>query len=188
MTDPVLTRTDSRLFRAGALHGVAGLVVATLIATIIAAPNWADNETAARMAIVGVVLFALALAIGSSRVIGATSFPVLGSAFIVSATSETMWVQSIVVGCLWYIAVELAWESVDRRTWARRSTSLGLRRVNEVATVVVVSLAVTVTAFAGSSLDAARTLPRQAFIVIALLVALGFAIRRIVATAPAAGD
>lgn len=92
------------------------------------------------------------------------------------------------LGCLWYVAVELAWDAIERRSDGQRSSALDLRRINEVSTVVVVSLVVTASAYAASSLDAPRTLLRQAVIVIALLAALVIAIRHILATAPPAAD
>jgi hypothetical protein len=48
--------------------------------------------------------------------------------------------------------------------------------------IVVISLGVTVTAYAASSLDAPRTLSGQAVIVVAVLAALIFTIRHVIGT------
>jgi hypothetical protein len=178
-----MSEPDGRRFHNGGTQGLGALVVAAVTATMVAASNWTGDNVAGRFAIAGVVLFAIALAVGSARLVGVASLPVLGSALFASATADSpAWVRSIVVGCLWYVAVELAWDSIERRKGVKRSPALELRRINEVSSIVVISLGVTVTAYAASSLDAPRTLIGQAVIVVALLAALVFAIRHVVAT------
>ena len=171
--------------RSGSTQALAAISVAVLTAALIAIPTWDQNPSTGRFAFLGVLVFCLALAIGSSRTVGVASLPILSSAFITSATSaQTEWIQSIVVGCLWYLAVELAWESIGRRTSAQRSVAASLRRINEVSTVVVVALALTVVAFAGATFDATRTINRQIVVIAALTLALWIAVRQVIATSP----
>lgn len=180
-----MTTQQSQRFHDGAAQGLAALGVATVTALIIATSAEADDPLTGRLVVAGVVLFAMALAFGSARIVGATSFLVLGSALAGSATADNpAWVQSIIVGCLWYVAVELAWDSIERRDGAERAMTLDLRRLNEITTIVVAALAVTVSAYAASSLETPRTFFRQAVLIVALIAALGIAIRHLVATSP----
>lgn len=180
-----MTPHRTRQFHDGATQGLAAMAAGIVTASIIASSASSGDPLTGRLAILGVVLFAVALALGSARIVGVTSLPVLGSALASSATADNpAWVQSIIVGCLWYVAVELAWDSIERRDGARRAIALDLRRINEVASVVFIALAVTATAYAASSFDLSRTLVRQVVLVVALIAALVLAIRHVVATSP----
>lgn len=182
-----MTAQHSEWFHDGVAQGLAAVGVATVTAMIIATSAPADDPLTGRLVIAGVGLFAVALALGSARVVGATSFLVLGSALAGSATADNpTWVQAIIVGCLWYVAVELAWDSIERRDGAERATTLDLRRLNEVTTIVVMALVITVSAYAASSLEVPRTLLRQVVLILALLGSLGIAIWHLVATSPTA--
>ena len=92
------------------------------------------------------------------------------------------WVRSMIVGCLWYVALELAWDSIERRNGVARSSALELRRTNEVAVVVVVALAVSVGGYALSFLHLPRNLAGQGAILIALFAVLLVVGRFITAT------
>lgn len=178
-----MSSPDGRRFHGGSTQGIGALVAAGVTTTMIAASNWTGDNVAGRFALAGFALFVIALAFGSARFVGMASLPVLGSALFASTTADSpAWVRSIVVGCLWYVAVELAWDSIERRKGVRRSRALELRRINEVSSIAVISLGVTVTAYAGSSLDAPRTLIGQAVIVVSLLAALIFTIRHVETT------
>ncbi len=178
-----MSRSKHRRLNNGAIQALMALLVAAASAATIAAPDWTADNVAGRFALSGVVLFAIGLALGSARLVGVAALPVLGSALFSSATGESpAWVRSIVVGCLWYLAVELAWDSIERRNGVKRSSDLELRRINEVAVVVVISLGVTVSAYAASSLDAPRTLIGQAAILTALFAALLLVIRQLTAS------
>lgn len=74
-----MNTADARHFRDGGGQALAALAVATVTATVIATANWAGDDIAGRLAIAGVVLFGLGLAIGSASVVGAASIPVLGA-------------------------------------------------------------------------------------------------------------
>lgn len=180
-----MTARSRRLFHDGGPQGLAAVAAAITTAAVIVASASSDDELAGRLAIVGAVVFVIALALGSARIVGATSLPVLGSALASSAgAGDPAWVRSILLGCLWYVAVELAWDSIERRDGARRGTALDLRRTNELAAIVVISLAVTVSAYAASSFDVPRTLARQFLLIVAVIAALVLTIRHVVATAP----
>jgi len=173
------------LLSSGWLQAIAALVLAAATAAVVAVSAWSDAEVAARLAIAGVALFAMALEIGSARVVGASTVLVLGGALFASgAAGDPAWVRSMVLGLLWYVAVELAWDAIERRDRSERSSAYNHRRAYEVATVVVVALVVTAIGFAGSTLAPARTLFAQGVIVVGVFVALAFAIRHITETTP----
>ncbi len=184
-----MTARSHQPFRDGGTQGLAAVAAAITTAAVVATSASSDDELAGRLAIVGAVVFVIALALGSARLVGAASLPVLGSALASSAgAGDPAWVRSIVLGCLWYVAVELAWASIECRDGAQRGTALDIRRINEVASIVVISLAVTMSAYAASSFDVSRTLARQVLLIVAVIAALGLAIRHVVATAPTKGE
>ena len=189
MTGPLIERPSvaersSPRFHHGLAQAFASIIVAGIVATTISVSSRSD-PIAPRLAILSFVVFCLALAVGSSRIVGLASFGVLGSALIASALTETStWVESIVLGCLWYVAVELAWDSISRRDGAVRSVAYNLRRVQALSSVVVLCLGVAWIAFAATALGPSRTLLGRAAFLLAALGALAFAIRHITATAP----
>ena len=177
-----MTDNDA-LLRPGRFQAVAAVVLAAATAAVIAAPTSARADFGGRLAMVGVVAFVIALAVGSARAVGLATVPVLGSALIAtSGADDPDWVRSIVVGCLWYVAVELAWDSIERRDGGERTSALVHRRVHEVATVVTLSLIVTISGFLASGVAPPRTLLTQGPIVVGLLAAIGLTSRHLVKT------
>ena len=156
------------------LEAGLALGLASATAAIIAASSWADSEFAARLAITAVVVFALALVLGSARLAGVATVPILAAALLASASTDGGgWVRSIAVGCLWYAATELGWDAIERRDGAERSAALDLRRVHEVATVVTISLIATIAGFAASTVAPERTFLLRGFVAIVALAVLG---------------
>ena len=80
--------------------------------------------------------------------------------------------------------MELAWDSIERRRGSQRSSELDVRRIQEVSSVVVLSLAVTVTAYLMSGFSIERSLLGQVIVIGAVISALVFALTHIVSTAP----
>lgn len=168
------------VLREGGRQTVAALGLAGVTAGVVAASSWAQSEIAGRLAIVGVALFAIALVLGSPRLVGLATLPVLGGALIASAAAaEPAWVRSIVLGCLWYVAAELAWDAIERRDGTERSSALDNRRTYEVATVVMLSLTITTVGFLVSFLAPARTMLVVGLVVLGLLAALRLATRHL---------
>ena len=117
-----MTSHNSGLLKDGLLQTGTALVLAGATAGVIASSSWTRTEIAGRLAITGVVLFAIALVVGSPRFVGLATVPVLVGALIASAlAAEPAWLRSIVLGSVWYVAVELAWEAIERRDGAERS-------------------------------------------------------------------
>lgn len=168
------------LLREGRLQSVAALLVGLAIVGVISASAWSESETAGRMAIFGFMLFAIAIGIGSSRLVGVATLPIFAAALIASVgADDPAWVRSIVLGVLWYLAAELAWEGIERRDGAPRSSAINHRRVDEVMTVVILSLAVTTITFLASFLTPVRTVMAVGLVVVGLGAGLYLANRRL---------
>jgi hypothetical protein len=180
-----MSESGRRRLSDGAVQGAGALLVATAVGATVVISSWGEDVIAGRLALVGVLLFSITLGIGSARMVGATSIPVLGSALIASATADaTSWPQSILIGIGWYVAMELAWDSIERRRGSQRSSELDVRRIQEVSSVVVLSLAVTVTAYLIAGFRIERSLLGQIIVIGAVISALAFALTHIDSTAP----
>lgn len=172
------------LLRAGRLQSGAALGLTGAIAGLISVSSRGQSAIAGQLAIIGVVVVATALAIGSARMIGAATLPILGAALIASATGEEpAWARSIVLGILWYVAAELAWEAIERRDGVNRSGAFDDRRIDEVATVAALSLVITAAGFIASALAPRRTVFTVGLVIIGLLTALILATRLLRAAA-----
>ena len=168
------------VLREGRLQTAAALVVALAIVGVVAVPSWAESQTAGRMAIFGFGLFAFALAVGSARLVGIATLPIFAAALIASAgADDPVWVRSIVLGVLWYLAAELAWEGIERRDGATRSSAFNDRRIDEATTVLVLTLAVTTAAFLTSFLTPVRTVLAVGLVIVGLITALNLANRHL---------
>lgn len=164
------------VLREGRLQTAAALVVALAIVGVVAVPTWTESQIPGRMAIFGFGLFALALSVGSARLVGVATLPIFAAALIASAgADDPAWVRSIVLGVLWYIAAELAWEGIERRDGATRSSAFNDRRIDEATTVLAVSLAVTTAAFLTSFLAPVRTVLAVGLVIVGLITALNLA-------------
>lgn len=144
------------------------------------ASTWSERVHGGRLALVGVALFVTGLALGRAGIVGLASLPVLGGALAGLADgAETDWVRSIVLGCLWYLAVELAWEAIERRDGADRTEAFNARRIEETTTVVTISLLITVAGALLSFLAPARTVLAVALVIGWFLAALRLATLRL---------
>lgn len=165
--------------RNGWPQAVGALLVVAANTGLTAASTWSESQTAGRVAIFGVVMFVIALGLGSGRLVTATSLPILGAG-LVSLIGEVdpAWVRAMAVGVLWYVAAELAWESIERRDGAGRTRAHTARRIDEVTTVVMVALAVSSVAIALSATVApVRTIVISAFVLVGLALAMSAAAR-----------
>ncbi len=164
----------------GWMQTVASLLVGAAVAAIVAVSAWSNVEIAGRLAIIAVVILALALVVGSAWLVGAASIPLLAAALISSGSqSEPAWIQTLLVGCLWYVALELAWDAIDRRAGGPLDGLVARVRIHEVSTVVVVAFGVGVVGLVATEVAPDRDLIAQAPILVGLLLALGAAIRHL---------
>jgi hypothetical protein len=175
-----MNRAARFVLREGLLQGVTALAMAGATATLIAISAGSRADYAGRLAAGAVVIFALGLVLGSARTIGLTTLPMLGAALAAPATAGSpMWLRSMIIGILWYIASELAWDAIERRDGAKRSATLDFRRAFEVSTVATVALAITAAGFVASNLAPTRTLLSVGFVIGGLYVGLSLATRHV---------
>lgn len=175
-----MTQRRVVLVRSGRLQAAQALVLAGLGAGVVAASSGGQAQLATRLALAGVVMLGAGLALGSPRLVGVTTVPMLAAALISSgAGSETAWVQSIVLGCLWYVTAELAWDAIERRDGAKRTAEFDNRRTQEVATITALSIASTSVGFLFSYLAPTRSILVIGFAVLALFGCLSWATRRL---------
>lgn len=159
---------------------VASVLSASAAAGVIASSTWRESQTAGRLAITAVVLLAVALAVGSGRLVAFTSLPLLGAGLItVVGVTGTLWVRALVVGVLWYLSAELGWEAIERRDGVRRTREFNSRRLDEVSYVVLMSMGVTGLAFALSAVAPLRTTVILGLALAALIAGVGGVTRRV---------
>ena len=180
-----MTDRGRLVLRAGWVPATAALVLASVTTLTIIVTATDFEWLTSRLAVGGLIVFVIGTAAGSERVVGAATAPLLGSALLgATAADQVAWGRSMVIGCVWYVAVELAWASIERRDGSQRSAAVTVRRLQEVATVVVVALIVSLVGLAGSMLAPERTLVIQMAAIAAVLAALVVAVRHLVRTGP----
>lgn len=129
-----------------------------------------------RATIAGLLFFGLGLIVGSERLVGFAAAPILAVAvFGTDGSPEIDLGRSLIIGCGWYIATELAWESIAWRSDAVRSRAIAAQRTREVATVLIVAIVVGLTAIGLTSLAPSRTLLLRAFAVGSVVASLAVA-------------
>jgi hypothetical protein len=163
----------------GTPQAVGALTAATAVAWVTAVAAQNEIQLSGRLGILGAIVFAIGVVAGSSRLVAMATAPVLGAALSVSAAADDpAWTRSILIGCLWYVAVELAWDAIERRSDIDRIGSPGRVRIHEVATVLSLSIAVTTVASLLANNAPERTLALQGALIVSMLAALGLAINR----------
>ena len=136
----------------------------------------------------GVVLALGFLLIGSAGWIGVASLPMIGAIVLESGFGdEPSWVRAIVIGALWFVALEMSWEAIERRSGSTYTRASGATRVREVATVVGIALVLGIFAAAATEFAPARSVVVQAIVLGSLLGALASAIRGTASRRPTIG-
>ena len=159
-----------------AVLGVAAAVVMMVTAS--------EARTAvAPLMIVAIVLHLTFLLLGSARWVASASLPMGGAIVLESGFAEDpSWIRSIALGCWWYVTMEVSWEAIERRHGARHTVAVTDRRVQEVATVVGVALAIGAGALILESFAPARSVAVQAVVLGGLLTAFIAMIRQVTAS------
>ncbi len=166
--------------RPGWIQAIASIAVAAMAVVVIAAPSWERTQTPGRLAISGTIFFALALAIGSRGLVAIGGAFVLAAGLFTTAGAENIaWVRSAAIGILLFVAIELAWDAIERRDGIARTSAFNGRKIDETTRVVVLSLAVTGAIYGLSSLAPSRTVFVIGLALLGVAVALGVATRRL---------
>lgn len=170
--------------RPGWLLAGLGLILAVMASIIIAtgANQWAWLAT--QGVALGLVTYVIGVMVGSRHLVAGAGLPVLAAAVVAAGTSDTTaWGRSLAIACLWYASMELAWESIDRRTETKRAPAIDYRRIQEVAMVVVLCLVMGLGSAAVATVAPPRSLLIRAAVIGAVVVALIVATRRMSVTA-----
>lgn len=132
-------------------------------------------------AVAGAVALLLAgLSIGSDRLVGIASLPMLvGAGERLDSIDQALSGRPLIVGCLWFVTLELAWASIERRDDVARPPAVDRQRVYEVALVVVVTVVVGVVAILVVPLAPPRTLLVRGMILALVLVLMAEVVRRL---------
>lgn len=181
-----MTGHDSVLVRAGSMAATGALALGAATTAIIVESASTYTWLVSRGAFLGLIVLAVGTAFGSERVVALATAPTLGSALLgVTAGGELAWGRSIIIGCLWYASLELAWASIEHRDGTIRTPAVGRSRLQEVATVVIVAVLVAGVGAAASSFAPERTLVVRVLVVSAVLLSVVGALRHLSTTAPA---
>lgn len=144
--------------RPGTVHSVAAVVVGAAMVAIIIAASWSESQTAGRLALLGLAVFVVAVAIGSNYIVGLTTVPMLGAALLTAGRDgDPAWVRMTVLGILWYLATELAWHAIERRDGVHRTPALLDRRLEETTTVALLAVGASLLGALAASLAPVRT-------------------------------
>lgn len=165
------------LIRPGLALSAAAIAGALVTASIIGA--MARNGWAGLVVWGGAIAFVVAMLLGATRLVAVATLLVLTGGLIAVAGTNPTWVRLIVVACLCYLTAELGWEGIERRDEARRSAAFNTRRINEVATVILLSLGVATVALVTSSLAPVRSVAVVGIVVLGLLLTLRLTVRRV---------
>lgn len=171
------------MIRPGFLWSAAAATAAVTCVTISTVTATVAAELVLLFGVLGLALFLVGLLIGLTAAIGFASVFVLSSAlFEAMAVDEPVWVRSLVIGCLWFASIELGWEAIDRRNGYEATPAVGARRLQEVLTVIGVTLVVGVVAVAMQSFAPARTMSLQVLVVAGFVAAFVTVARRLTTT------
>ncbi len=178
---------------------VAAVISALTTGGVLVGSVNSGQTRAAVLVGVGVVLFVVGLVSGSTRTVSVATVPMLGAlVWHILVTTEQVWSRSLVIGCLWFGAVELAMLSVRWRTLRRQvrwsdfasyptEVDIIRDRLAEVFFVVGVSSIVVVFGTMASVISVSRTAFVQTVGLFVVALAVG-ATRRALGASASADD
>lgn len=177
------------MMRLGRVQALVAIVAAGAAGWVTVATTTRFTDSAARFVVIGLVVFAVAVAGGSRFAVGgAILIALIGAVIEIGTVSSQRWERSLIIACLWYVAAELAWDSMERRDARVRSLAVAVDRVREIGTVMVTSLVVTIGAVSLVGAAPPRSLVVLVATVVGLAIALISATRRLSATGAASPD
>lgn len=178
--------------RSGWLAAAIGMALALLTVAVIARSpteslieSWIAPELGARLGFVGLAFYIVAIAFGSERLAGVASIPILAGALLgVDPDLGLPWSRALIIGCLWFGALEAGWTSIEFRHEARSTAAVARQRIQEAATVVMLAVLVGAGGVALSAIAPTRTLLVRASVIAAVLAAMAGALRHLQTTDP----
>lgn len=175
-----MTAVMQMLMRLGRAHALLAVATAGVAGWITVATTSRFADSAARLAGIGLVVFVVSVVTGSRFAVGVGVFCALIGAMVeIGSAPVQRWERSLVIAGLWYVAAELAWDSMERRDGRHRPMAVTLLRFREMGTVLVISLLATVVAVPLVGAAPPRTLVVLAATVGVVALALVAATRRL---------
>lgn len=171
MTDEGRTLAALSVAAVGSAAG-AGAVAATAASSF----TW----VVVRLEWAAVILMAAGVVAGSERLVAAATAPVLAGLVLGAMGGEDVaWSASLVVGALWFAAVEAGLASIEVRGGIDATPAVAHRRLADIATVIAVGISIGIVGLAAASLAPERTLAVRALVVASVLAVLAAAVRRV---------
>lgn len=164
MNVKMTTRTD------GIWVTAVAMVVGLGAVTAMGATATEAGAAVAQLMVIAATLHGGFLIIGSARWVGVSTVPMVAAVMLESGfADEPSWMRSIILGCWWFVTMELSWEAIDRRSGARYTTKATMRRVQDVVTVVCVAMVIGLVASSATSFAPVRSVALQAVVLGGLL-------------------
>lgn len=164
------------MLRPGWPAAVAGALLATGAALWLTSTAETTLWFTYRATVAGLVLFGLGLVFGSERLVGLAAIPVLTAAVLSTPDTDIDLGRALIIGCLWYISTELAWESIGWRSDTILTLAITTQRIREVATVVIIAIVIGLAGIGLATQAPSRTLLLRAFAVASVVIALAVAL------------
>ncbi|MGI9614655.1 MAG: hypothetical protein ACR2QO_17215 [Acidimicrobiales bacterium] len=133
-----------------------------------------------RLEAASVLVVAFGIGLRSERMVAFATAPALVG-LVVGATGsiDIAWGRALIVGCLWYLAIEAALSSIEWSGGLQVSVSAIQRRMLDVATVVFIGASIGVLGVAVAGWAPDRTIVARAIVLVAVLAALVFGVRHL---------
>lgn len=164
-----------------------GLGASVLACLLVAAAGLLMTVTATELPglirglmVAAALVHAAVVFVGSSRLVATSVVFMLVAVTVESSVSEDpLWLRSIAVGLLWYVALEVSWHALSRRDGTVYTPAAITRRVHDVTIVVGLSLVVGLFAVIAATIAPGRSLALQALVLGGVLAALATVARQL---------
>lgn len=174
--------SGSAMMGQGRTQALLAVVAAGMAGWITVATTTRFADSALRFVGIGLAVFVVAVLTGSRFAVGgAILVALIGAVIEIGTVPVQRWERSLIIAGVWYVAAELAWDSMERRDGRARRLGVTLERLREVGTVLAVSLGATIAAVALVGAAPPRTLLVLAAAVGGLALALILATRHLTA-------
>ena len=159
---------------------LGSIALAGLAASLVAQNTSSFDWAVVRLSWLAVLILAGGATIGSERLVASSAVPLLAGLLLAdSGQDQLAWAEALVVGCVWFVAVETALASIEGRGGLTPDSSVVIRRIVEVATVVALATAVGLVGLAVGSFAPERSLLVRTAMASVVLVVLASGARRL---------
>lgn len=166
--------------RAGLGASVLSWLLVAATAAYVAITATEQPRVVATLMVAAFVTHAVVIFVGSPRLVISSSVFVLAAVTVEALGSdEPLWIRSIIVGLLWYVAMEVSWHALERRDGTIFTRAAVAHRVQEVAGVVALTLALGLVAIVLATAAPGRSVALQAMVLGGVLAAVAALARQL---------